>query len=143
MQFSIESYDIINLGPYLLLKMQYQVLGVWGLLFDDAVSLAEIIKFTYLGYQHMFSAEGLSMYQKQQRWDFFNFGKQFGFGPNFGDIRCFGYGLVFKSFHWLHELVFDLDWKFWVGSFGSSCEEGEECPVECEKGEECPEPVEE
>ena len=61
-QFVLEAYDVINIGPYVMLLMCYQFLGFVGMLFSDAISLAEIIKFTYKGYQHMYSAEGLKMY---------------------------------------------------------------------------------
>ena len=51
-----EAYDVVNIAGYGLFYVAFQALGIVGLVFEDALSLAEIIKFSYLGYQHMFSA---------------------------------------------------------------------------------------
>ena len=116
MSLGLEAYDVVNIAGYFSFYISFQVLGIFGKVFKDAISLAEILKFSYLGYQHMFSAQGLKLYQKQQRWDLFNWGEKWGIGPNFGNLRCKLFKAFYGSFHWAHLALFDSEWEFWGSS---------------------------
>ena len=62
--FTVEAYDLVNLIPYFTFYTFYQFIGLWGIVFDKAISLAQIFKFSYLGFQHIYSAEGLLLFKK-------------------------------------------------------------------------------
>ena len=61
-KFSTEVFDIVNLAFYFVFYLGFQLIGLWGIVFKKAVSLAKILKFSYLGFQHIFSAQGLYMF---------------------------------------------------------------------------------
>ena len=113
-QFSVEAYDLINVIPYFVFYTGFQVLGLWGIIFNNAVSMAKILKYSYLGFQHIFSAKGLQLFQKQNLADHqYNFKMLYGIGPNFGVLRCLLYKQLFSSFHWIHNAFFTSEWDFW------------------------------
>ena len=63
-KFSTEVFDIVNLGFYFLFYFGFQIIGLWGIVFKKAVPLARLLKYSYLGFQHIFSAQGLHMFQQ-------------------------------------------------------------------------------
>ena len=113
-QFTIEAYDLINVFAYFAFYTAFQAIGVWGIVFDRAISVAKILKYSYLGFQHIFSAKGLEWFQKQNVADhFYNFKMLYGIGPNLGVLRCIMFRSVFNSFHWIHAAFFTAEWNFW------------------------------
>ena len=60
--FTVEAYDLVNTIPYIMFYTIFQFIGVFGVVFKDAVSLAKIFKYLYLGFQHIYSAQGLVLF---------------------------------------------------------------------------------
>ena len=112
--FSKESYDIVNSFSYFLFYMGYQAIGLWGFLFTDALAVANILKYSYLGFQQVYSAQGVNLYKNQQIMDyFFNFGINWGIGPDFGALNCWTFEFIYGLFHWAHAAFFNTTWTFW------------------------------
>ena len=110
----IEAYDLINIIPYILFYINFQMIGLWGIVFKKAISLANIFKYSYLGFQHIYSAYSLSMYQEQNVADHYaNLNMLYGIGPNLGVWRCKFFQKTFGTYHWIHSTFFSKDWKFW------------------------------
>ena len=49
-KFVTEAYDLINAIPYAVSYAMFQLIGLWGFVFKSAYSIANIFKFSYLGF---------------------------------------------------------------------------------------------
>ena len=76
--------------------------------------MAKILKYSYLGFAHIFGAQGLKNFQDQIYADkYYNFWNLYGIGPNIGEWRCWFFVSLFDSFHWIHATFFTTEWVFW------------------------------